>query len=511
MNVKELMWQSVKYNSNRAAITFRGETLTFSEAWERGVKLANGLASLGVQPGDRIGVLESNCLEAADLFQAGAIGNYVRVPLYARNSSDVHLHMLANTQCKVLLVSPEYYSEVEAIKDQLPDLKVIVRDANYKAWLVEQSDIDPDVNISQDDYFIIRHTGGTTGKPKAVAYTHRAWNDACRDWFYIFPQLLPGDGCLHVGPISHASGYQYLPTWFGGGRNVMVDHFDVDETLEMITSGKISYMQLVSTMVRAIVQHPKASITDFSGLKCVLVGAGPSQDATVLAARELMGDVLYQGYGQTEVLPVAFMGPEQWFAKVEGSEPLRACGTRLPFALIDIWDEENNPVPLGEVGEIVAKTDGQMISFWQNPEVTSERIVNGWIKTGDIGRIDKNGYVYLLDRSDDMIISGGYNIWPSEIENVIASHPKVKESVAFGIPHEKWGETPCVVCVVEEIDDLTETEVIEMIEHALGSYKKPSKIKFQIEALPKTPAGKLKRKDVREPYWAGVGRRIGGS
>lgn len=511
VNVKELMEQSAKYNQLREAVSFRGNALSYGEAWVRGIRLANGLLSLGVEPGDRVGVLESNCLEAADFYQAGAIGNFVRVPLYARNSPDIHLHMLENTQCKALLVSPEYCHEIEGIEASLPDLKIIVRDDSYHTWLSDQSDEDPGVEISSDDYFIIRHTGGTTGKPKAVAYTHRGWIDACRDWFYIFPQLLPGDGCLHVGPISHASGYQYLPTWLGGGCNVMVDHFDVDETLEMISSGKVSYVQLVSTMVRSIVQHPKAKSTNFSGLKCVLVGAGPSQDATILAARELMGDVLYQGYGQTEVLPVAFMGPEQWFADIEGSEPLRACGTRLPYALIDIWGDDNKPLPIGEVGEIVAKTDGQMFGFWNNPEATGERIVNGWVKTGDIGRIDKNGYVYLLDRSDDMIISGGYNIWPSEIENVVASHPKVKEVVAFGIPDEKWGETPCVVCVVEQMEAVDASEVRHMVEKALGSYKKPSQVHFQCEPLPKTPAGKLKRKDVREPYWAGAGRRIFGS
>lgn len=505
------MEQSAKYNSERCAVKFGSTSLTYSEAWRRSVKLANGLLSLGLEPGDRVAVLENNCIEASDLFQAGAIANLVRVPLYARNSRDSHLAMLKNTQCKVLLVSPEYYSEIAFVVDELPNLKIIKRDHSYVDWLEEQSETDPNVAINPDDYFIIRHTGGTTGLPKAVAYTHRAWIDACRDWFYIFPQLLPGDGCLHVGPISHASGYQYLPTWLAGGCNVMVSHFDVDETLSLIDRGEVRYVQVVSTMVRAMVQHPKAESIDFSKLKCVLIGAGPSQDSTIVAARKLMGDVLYQGYGQTEVLPVAFMGPEQWFAEVEGSTPLRACGMRLPFALIDIWDEDENPVAIGEVGEIVAKTDGQMIEFWQNPNATRERIVNGWIKTGDIGRIDKNGYVYLIDRIDDLIVSGGYNIWPSELENIIAHHGKIKEVMVFGVPHEKWGETPCALCVVEGVGDVSEEEVNAMVVEHAGNYKKPGLVKFQTDPLPKTPTGKLKRKDAREPYWKGIDRRISGS
>jgi acyl-CoA synthetase (AMP-forming)/AMP-acid ligase II len=144
-------------------------------------------------------------------------------------------------------------------------------------------------------------------------------------------------------------------------------------------------------MLRAIIQHPASRSRDLSSLKCILIGAAPVQDSTILAAREVFGDVLYQGYGQTEVLPIAFMGPQQWFAEVEGSSPLRACGMPLPYAQIQIWDEDNKALPVGEIGEIVAKTDGQMSCFWNNPEATAERIVDGWIKTGDLGRIDRHG------------------------------------------------------------------------------------------------------------------------
>ena len=344
-----------------------------------------------------------------------------------------------------------------------------------------------------------------------MGYTHKGWLAAGRDWFYIFPQVLPGDTCLHVGPISHGSGYQYLPVWLAGGCNVMVDHFDVEHTLEIIEKERIAFTQWVSTMLRAIIQHPVSRSHDLSSLKCILIGAAPVQDSTILAARELFGDVFYQGYGQTEVLPIAFMGPQQWFAEVEGSSPLRACGMPLPYAQIQIWDENNQQLPVGEIGEIVAKTDGQMSCFWNNPEATAERIVDGWIKTGDIGRIDRNGYVYLIDRGDDMIISGGYNIYPSELENVIASHPHVREVAVVGIPHEKWGETPCAICVVVSEATVSEEDIQQMVSAALGSYKKPSLVEFRTTALPKSPVGKIKRKDLREPFWRGIDRRIAGS
>lgn len=512
MDVKRLMSRAAQHFADREAVVHGNRRLTFREAWTRGVRLANGLLALGLKPGDRIALLEDNSIESADIFQGAAAGNFVRVPLYARNDRSAHVHMMGHTNCRVLMVSEKYAADVAGIERELPDLiRVIVRDDSYEAWLAAQSDVEPDVPVHPDDYFIIRHTGGTTGKAKAVAYSHKSWLAAGRDWFYIFPAVEPGDKCLHVGPISHASGYQYLPVWLAGGCNVMVDHFEVGETMQLIEAERIKFTLLVPTMLQTILRDPVARARDYSSLKCVLVGSSPISDVTALAARELFGDVLYQGYGQTEALPIAFMGPRQWFATIEGSTPLRACGMPLPFAMVEIWDEDNRPVPPGEVGEIVAKTDGQMTAFWNNPEATKERIVDGWIKTGDIGRIDRNGYLYLVDRADDMIISGGYNIWPTELENVIANHPEVLEVAVFGVPHEKWGETPFAICVVAEGARVTEAEIVQMVAESLGSYKKPGGVQIRTEPLLKTPVGKIKRKAMREPYWAGRDRRIAGS
>ena len=164
-----------------------------------------------------------------------------------------------------------------------------------------------------------------------------------------------------------------------------------------------------------------------------------------------------------------------------------------------------------EVGEIVARSDGMMSEFWNNPEATAQRMVNGWIKTGDLGKIDGNGYLYVVDRADDMIISGGFNIWPAEIENVLAGHPNILEVAVFGIPHERWGETPHAHCVVAQGTSVSEQELMQMVVDDLGSYKKPGGITITTEPLPKSPVGKIKRKDLREPYWVGVDRRVSGS
>lgn len=512
MDVTSLMRKSAGIFKNRTAVVHGERRLTYGEAWDRSVRIANGLLALDLNPGDRIAVLEDNCIESSDIFQGAAIANLVRVPLYARDSIEAHLHMAGHTDCRAIIASDKYRLAAEEAARQLPKVEhVLIRDGGYEGWLAAQSAEDPMIPVDENDLYAIRHTGGTTGKPKGIAYSHKAWVSACRDWFYIFPQVNPGDPCLHVGPISHGSGYQYMPVWLAGGCNVMVDHFEVNDTMRILEEERIAFALLVPQMLAAITRHPDAAGRNFSHLKCILTGTGPIQDTTILASRELFGDILYQGYGQTELLVIAFMGPQQWFAKPEGSTPLRACGMISPFTDVQIWDEDGTPLPLGGEGEIVAKGDSQMTGFWNNPEATAERIVDGWIKTGDIGRIDSNGYLYLLDRSDDKIVSGGYNIFPSELENVIAFHEDVLEVAVVGIPHPKWGETPLAICSVKPDAKVTEQEIVNLVVKELGSYKKPGRVELRNEPLPRTAVGKVRRKALREPFWEGHDRRIAGA
>lgn len=515
MDVTGLMRQAARFNAGRLAVVHGDRRLTYAEAWDRGVRVANGLRALGLQPGDRVGVLEDNSVEAQDLFAGAGIAGLVRVPLYARNSYESHVHMLGHTGCRALVVSASHRGDVPNIEQDVADLEhVLVRDDTYEAWLASQSDVDPMVQISPDDWYIIRHTGGTTGKAKGVAYSHRSWLAAGRDWFYNFPPMQVGDPCLHVGPISHGSGYLYTPTWLSGGVNVLLDHFDPADTLDVMESEGVAYMFLVPAMLNALARHPTARDRDWSRLSVVQIGGAPINDDTALMARDVFGDVLYQGYGQTEALPVCMMGPQEWFSSVEGSNPLRSAGRALPFAYLQIRDPEDHSreLPIGDEGEIAIKCDGQMLEFWDNPEATAERMTpDGFVLTGDIGRLDENAYLYVLDRKDDMIISGGYNIWPAELENVIHNHPAVVEVAVIAAPHERWGETPVALCVIAEGAEVTSDEIIGLCAAELGSYKKPSAVEFRTDPLPKSPVGKLQRKVLREPYWAGFDRRVSGN
>lgn len=512
MDVRTLMRRSAKYYADEGAITSEGRTLTYAQAWSRGLRLANALIDMGLAPGDRVGVLEDNGLGAQDVFAATAAAGLVRVPLYARNSVESHQHMLDHTGCRALIVGDRYLDAVQGVSDAVPSLEhVVVRDDGYEKWLASFPDDDPDPELGPDDYFIIRHSGGTTGRPKGVAYTHRAWLAAGRDWFYNFPPVQPGDVCVHLGPISHGSGYLYTPMWLSGGRNVLVEEFDPDGALDAMERERASYVFMVPTMLNLMVRRPSAGARDWSNLKVIQLGGAPVATETIQLAREVFGDVLYQGYGQTEALPICMMGPSEWFSEVEGSDPLRSAGRPLPFAELEIRDAANETLGTDEEGEIAVRCEGQMEGFWDEPELTAARLVDGWVLTGDIGKVDRNGFVYVLDRKDDMIISGGFNIWPAELENIILDIPGIIEVAVFGVPDERWGESPLAVCVVEQGVTVSEERVIDECRERLGSYKKPSRVEFRSEPLPKSPVGKLQRKVLREPYWAGSDRRVMGS
>jgi len=511
LDIRSAMRRSANFHRDLVAVRSGGSMLTFGEAWDRGLRLANALIALGAKPGDRVAVLEDNCIQACDFYLATAIANLVRVPLYRRNSSLAHEHMIRHTDANIVVTSAEYAHEIDGLDDKVDGLQIIVRDAGYEDWLAAHEATDPDPDVALDDVFIIRHSAGTTGKAKGIAYTHRAWMSATRDWFYMLPPVSLGDNCLHVGPISHGSGYLFLPIWLAGGCNVLAAKFDSETFMSTLREQKIGYFFAVPTMIADIVSRVSGQPQELPHLKTVLVSGAPISERTALAGHAVFGDTMYQLYGQTEAVPVAMMGPEEWFGTVAGSEPLRAAGRVMPFAELEIRDESNRPVPVDEVGEIAIRCEGQMTGLWNDDELTASRLRDGWVLTGDIGRVDAHGFLYVMDRVDDMIVSGGFNIWPAELEQVIAALPGVREVVVVGVPHEKWGEAPLAMVYADADAGLAEETVIEACRATLGSYKKPARVVFRAEAMPRSPVGKIQRKVLREPFWGDRNLRVSGS
>jgi acyl-CoA synthetase (AMP-forming)/AMP-acid ligase II len=512
MDVTTLMRQAVQLNARYPALITEDRTLSFEEAWDRGVRLANALRGLGVESGDRVAGLEDNNLGCADFLLGCAIAGAVRVPLYPRNSREAHHSMMEGTGCRVLIADATYEDDVKGLELELDCLEhTIVRGDDYEGWLAAQSTADPMVAIGDDDWYIIRHSGGTTGRPKGVGYTHHDWVLNCRNWAYSVERMRRDSVIGHAGPISHASGYLFLPGWLGGAANLLFGAFEPGKVLAMMREHRVSHVFASPSLLAALARHPDASVYDWPHLRSIMVGGAPITDATALLGRQVFGDCLFQGFGQTEAVPLALMGPEEWFAEIDGSTPLRAAGRIVPFAQVQIRAPDGTVLPLGEEGEIVAKVEGQMQAYWGDEELTASRLRDGWVHTQDIGRLDGNGFLYVLDRMDDMIVSGGFNIWPAELETVIADHPQVIEVAVFSIPHERWGETPMAVVCVAELGSVSEEEIVEICRQRLGSYKKPTRVEFTTEPLPKSVVGKLLRKELREQHWAGHERRVFGA
>lgn len=510
MNIRDLMRRSAIFHRDQLAIIAGEHRLTYQQAWERGLRMANLLLSMGLEPGDRVGSLEDNTLEAVDFFLGAAIANLVRVPLYARNARASHQYMLDHTGCKAVIVAEHYADQLEGMNQDVASLEhIIVRQKDgYEDWLASFPATDPEVPVDGEDGYVIRHTGGTTGKPKGVMFTHQAWLDIGRNWFFTMPPVAQGDVCMHIAPISHASGYQFVPVWLMGGVNLVVEKYQAGPVVDMMERERVGYVFMAPTMVLDVMQVEGVEQRDWSALKVLLIGAAPITEVAVRKAHGIWGDALCQLYGQTEAVPATMTMAVDWVRDdVTGSNPLRSLGKVHPFCEVEIHDPDTHEkLPFGEEGEIALKVAGQMTGYWKNKEATDKTLIDGWVHTGDVGVLDENGYLYMRDRKDDMILSGGYNIWPTELENVIATHPAIIEVVAFGVPSERFGESPYAIVMVKDVNAVSEQELIDLCAKELGSYKKPIKVEIRTESLPRTPVGKVSRKLIRAPYWEGTGR-----
>lgn len=494
-------------------MTSDGQTYTFGQCWQRGLQLANGLLARGISPGENVAVLEKNSIRSVDLYLGAAIAGLVRVPLYWRNSAALHVAMVENTGCRAVVVDSDVPDGVlEAIR-AVPCVElVVVRDAGYETWLQQQSDLDPAVPIGDDTLYMIRHTGGTTGAPKGILNTHRQWACVGRDVMSFKPRIVEGDTMLHVAPLSHASGYYFLPAWAAGARQVVLPAADPAQIVETLATERVAHFYLPPTLLDMVVSAGKQQPSRELALKGLAIGSSPISGRQLRDAREFFGDaVLFQTYGTSEAVPISGMGPDAWFAEVDGSDPLSSAGRPLPFVDFQLRAENGRPVPTGEVGEVTVRTDGMTDGYYRAPEATVASFDAGWFKTGDLGRLDENGYLYLVDRIGETIISGGHNIYPSDLERVVNDHPEVLETAAFGIPHEKWGETPVVVCRVAPGAELSSESVQRHVADRLGSYMKPSQVQFTDAPLPRSAVGKIGRRLARDQYLAGGLNPVGAS
>ncbi len=497
------------------AIWFEGRETTFAELDERSNQVAHGLISAGVGPGDRVSFLGKNMDVYYEMLFGCAKARAVMAAINNRLAPPEMTFALSDAKSKVLFVAEEFYDAVDGIKDDLPDLKLIIAVdgdrsywPDYSEWRAGQSSENPNLTTQDDDDVVQLYTSGTTGLPKGVQLTnanYRAFMEqaGALEW----SSYDPGDPVMNAMPLFHVAGVNVgVLSAAQGAQTIIIRDIDPGLILRLIPEMSIAHAFWVPAVIMILVQHPDVGRTDFSSLKQVFYGASPIAEDLLVSARNIMGARFTQLYGLTETVGGGtFLPPE---AHEPSWGKLRSCGVPYPGTIVRTVDEDGAPTGPNEVGEIVIKSDFVMKGYWNRPDATAEAIRDGFFHTGDAGYFDEDGFLFIYDRVKDMIVSGGENVYPAEVENAIFGHPGVADVAVIGVPSEKWGEEVKAIVVKAPDSEPTEEDVIAWARERIAAYKCPKSVDF-IEGLPRNPSGKILRKDLREPYWKGVDRRVG--
>jgi acyl-CoA synthetase (AMP-forming)/AMP-acid ligase II len=497
------------------ALWFEGRATTFADLEKHANQVANGLLALGVKPGDRIGYLAKNTDVYYEMLFGAAKVRAVMNGVNTRLAAPEVKFILSDAKATVLFVGKDFYAMIDTIKAELPDLKrIITIDGDredwdfYPSWRNSKSAADPGIKAEGDDDVIQLYTSGTTGLPKGVQLTNDNYLS-----FFSQAKLLEwssydaGDAVMNAMPLFHVAGVNAGVLGVAqGAKTVILREIDPQLILKLIGEHRIAHAFWVPAVILMLTQQPNIKQIDFSSLKQVFYGASPISEALLRTAVEIMGARFTQLYGLTETVGAGtFLPPE---AHDPSWGKLRSCGLPWPGAVVRVVDGDGKPVPTGEVGEIVIKSGFIMKGYWNREDATREAIRDGFFHTGDAGYFDEDGYLYIHDRVKDMIVSGGENVYPAEVENAIFGAPGVADVAVIGVPDEKWGEAVKAIVVKAAGEDPSPESIIAWARERIAAYKCPKSIDF-IDALPRNPSGKILRKDLREPYWKGMTRRVG--
>ncbi|SFB49821.1 Acyl-CoA synthetase (AMP-forming)/AMP-acid ligase II [Amycolatopsis marina] len=505
MDLASLIRTGAKHYTDQPAIVCDGRSQSYAQVYRRSCKLDNALAGLGVQQGDRVATLTDNSPEALELVFGIALGGFVRASLYTHNSAELNRYLLDHIGATVLIVQRQHYDGIAPHLASARTVRhVLVLDGevpsgvlDYEGLLAEASDGDRGLVLPPDAPQTIRFSAGTTGKPKGIMHSVRAWTGLGTETASILPELTSADCYLAAGPLAHATIMPVAGVLAAGGSVVVLRAFEPGEFLAAIERHRCTLTFGVPTMVQLAAQHPTAQRTELSSLRVFVYGGSPMTETALDEARAVFGDVMLQLYGQSEGAPVTCLPPGDHTA--QGGRLLRSAGKPTANSRIRIVDEQGNELPEGEIGEIAFQTPSAFTEIWDDPAATSaRRLPDGSVLSRDMGYLE-DGYLFLTDRKEDMIISGGFNIWPAELENALVAHPAVREASVVGIPHDKWGETPLALVVLADGATATEDELIAWTRDRVGAVKRVTSVRFGTE-LPKTPVGKVLRRLVRDQY-----------
>ncbi len=514
----DLELRALRRYPDRIALDYLDRQWTYRQVEEQVSRVIQALKAAGLKRGDGLAQLTGNRPEAMILTTAAAIMGMRITYLHPLGSEDDHAFILADSEVAGLIVDERKFTEKgRALAARVPGLKhLFTYDADpdpkepfgTALWpAADAYDAGPLVVEGEpDDVVWIAYTGGTTGRPKGVVHRHRSFVAAVM--IMIAEWEWPAEiRTLAATPISHASGVLWLPTLYQGGTFVIEPGFDPAGFLDCLEKKRISVAFLVPTMIYVLLDHPKIADTDLSSMELMIYGAAPMSPTRLVEAMKVFGPVFMQLYGQTEV-PNCITALRK--ADHDPARPhlFASCGMPVIGVQVALLDEAGNEVPQGEVGEICARGPLVMDEYWKRPEENEKTLAGGWLHTGDMARADEDGYLYIVDRAKDMIISGGFNVYPREIEDVLTTHPAVSMAAIIGVPHEKWGEMVKAIVVPRPGSDLSEEEVIRFVRDRKGGVYAPKEVEFAAE-IPVTALGKPDKKALRARYWANQERQVG--
>ncbi len=511
----------------RAMLLYRDHTAvldgevrqSWSEFGDRVQRLAGVLRELGIGDDDKVAVFMLNGHRYFELFFGTFWAGGVVVPINIRLAAPEIVHQLNEAEVRVLVVDDTFAMMLPAMRDKLQTVRHVVHAASvpapegmldYETLIREAAPID-DAERDGDDVAGIFYTGGTTGRAKGVMLTHdnlmanalngTLTNRASRDDIYLHSAPM-----FHLADISSTFGLTMV-----GAQHAFIPFFEPEGMMRAIQNYRVTIALMIPTMLNMVLNHPNFSEYDLSSLRGIAYGASPIPEALLRRAMEVLPCEFTQGYGMTELSPLcAYLPPEDHIPNgtPEQQKRLRSAGIPIFTAEVKVMDENDRELPRGEVGEICARGPMVMKGYWKQPEATAQALRNGWMHTGDMGYMDEDGYIYLVDRSKDMIVTGGENVYSVEVEAALHEHPAVLEAAVIGIPDEQWGEAVHAIVVLKPGHSAGEEELIHHCHGLIANYKCPKSVSFHPQELPKSPVGKILKRELRAPYWEGRERQI---
>jgi fatty-acyl-CoA synthase len=481
-----------------------GQTLNVGEVRDATSRFVQALATIGVVEGTRVGLLSSNSPEVLHASHAAKILGAIYIPMHPLGSLSDHLNTVRDAEVELLIFEGgRYDARAAELAAEVPDVKLVAlgptelaEDLCRLAASIPPRPLRPPMldlaGIEQ-----IAYSGGTTGKPKSMAARRRTsaalMSIMLAEWDWPEPPRV-----LSCAPLSHAGGTMFLPTLLKNGTMLVHPRFDPLAAMQAIQDYKINCMMLVPTMIYALLDHPRFGEFDLSSLETIFYGASLMSPVRLKEAIERIGPVFFQFYGQAEA-PMTVTVFRKSEHDTNSLERLSSCGRPVPWLLVELLDSENHPVPDGQPGEICVQGPIVMDGYRDNPELNAEVFSGGWLHTGDVAIRDHDGFLRIVDRKKDMIVSGGFNIYPRDIEDAMALHPAVAQSAVIGVPHPQWGEAVKALVVLKPGQSASAEELIALVAERKGRFQAPKGVEF-IQEIPSTPVGKADKKALRARY-----------